>query len=145
MKGGTNFFGELIMYYRTREFWFLKSWVLNPGKQRIDTSITQVINGMLESLPGNAGNKEDIKPENLKVNWPEWCTYWIPKPFLWPSKTKIKSGTLRSNFKHGGLKNVNIKKKKSSILLGKRIAWRFFPWMESNNGETYKKILRITC
>ena len=145
MKGGTNFSGELIMYYRTREFWFLKSWVLNPGKQRIDTSITQVINGMLESLPGNAGNKEDIKPENLKVNWPEWCTYWIPKAFLWPSKTKIKSGTLRSNFKHGGLKNVNIKKKKSSILLGKRIAWRFFPWMESNNGETYKKILRITC
>ena len=99
---------------------------------------------MLESLSGNAGDKEDIKPENLKVNCPEWFTYWIPKPFFWPSKTKTKNGTLRSNFKHGGLKNVNTKKKKSSILLGKRIVWRFFPWMESNNVETYKKILRIT-
>ena len=57
----------------TREFWFLKSRVLNPGKGRIDTSITQVINGMFESL---LGIKKDRKPEKLKGNWPEWYTYY---------------------------------------------------------------------
>ena len=34
----------------------------------------------------------------------------IQKAFLWPSKPKIKNETLCSDFKHGGLKNVNIKK-----------------------------------
>ena len=34
----------------------------------------------------------------------------IPKTFLWPSKPKIKIGTFCSDFKHGGLKNVNIQK-----------------------------------
>ena len=46
----------------------------------------------------------------------------IQKTFLWPSKPKIKSETLSSDFKYGGLKNVNIQKKneknKSSVLLG---------------------------
>ena len=45
----------------------------------------------------------------------------IQKTFLWPSKPKIKSETLCSDFKYGGLKNVNIQKKqtnKSSVLLG---------------------------
>ena len=35
----------------------------------------------------------------------------IQKTFLWPSKPKIKNETLCSDFKHGGLKNVNIQKK----------------------------------
>ena len=35
----------------------------------------------------------------------------IQKRFLWPSKPKIKNETLCSDFKHGGLKNVNIQKK----------------------------------
>ena len=35
----------------------------------------------------------------------------IQKTFLWPSKPKIKSETLCSDFKYGGLKNVNIQKK----------------------------------
>ena len=35
----------------------------------------------------------------------------IQKHFLWPSKPKIKNETLCSDFKHGGLKNVNIQKK----------------------------------
>ena len=37
----------------------------------------------------------------------------IQKTFLWPSKPKIKNETLCSDFKHGGLKNVNIQKKTS--------------------------------
>ena len=48
----------------------------------------------------------------------------IQKSFLWPSKPKIKSETLCSDFKHGGLKNVNIQKKNkknSSMLLGEKI------------------------
>ena len=32
----------------------------------------------------------------------------IQKTFLWPSRSKIKNETLCSDFKHGGLKNVNI-------------------------------------
>ena len=36
----------------------------------------------------------------------------IEKTFFWPSKPKIKNETLCSDFKHGGLKNVNIQKKK---------------------------------
>ena len=35
----------------------------------------------------------------------------IQKTFLWPSKPKIKNETLCSDFKHVGLKNVNIQKK----------------------------------
>ena len=35
----------------------------------------------------------------------------IQKAFLWPSKPKLKHETLCSDFKHGGLKNVNIQKK----------------------------------
>ena len=35
----------------------------------------------------------------------------IQKTFLWPSKPKIKKETLRSDFKHGGLKNFNMQKK----------------------------------
>ena len=35
----------------------------------------------------------------------------IEKTFLWPSKPKIKNETLCSDFKNGGLKNVNIQKK----------------------------------
>ena len=35
--------------------------------------------------------------------------------FLWPSKPKIKNETLCSDFKHGGLKNVNIQKKIISL------------------------------
>ena len=35
----------------------------------------------------------------------------IQKTFLWPSKRKIKNETLCSDFKYGGLKNVNIQKK----------------------------------
>ena len=35
----------------------------------------------------------------------------IQKPFLWPSKPKIKNKILCSDFRHRGLKNVNIKKK----------------------------------
>ena len=42
--------------------WEAENWYLD----------TQVYNGMLESL---LGNKKDRKPEKLKVNWPEWCTY----------------------------------------------------------------------
>ena len=37
----------------------------------------------------------------------------IQKTFLWLSKLKIKNETLCSDFKHGGLKNVNIQKKQS--------------------------------
>ena len=36
----------------------------------------------------------------------------LQKTFLWPSKPKLKNETLYSDFKHGGLKNVNIEKKK---------------------------------
>ena len=36
----------------------------------------------------------------------------IQKTFLWTSKPKIKNETLCSDFKYGGLKNVNIQKKK---------------------------------
>ena len=70
----------------------------------------------------------------------------IQKSFLWPSKTNIKNEIISFDFKHGGLKNVNIQKKnnRSSMLLGEKIVWRFFPWMESNTVETYKKILWIT-
>ena len=32
----------------------------------------------------------------------------IQKTFLWSSKPKIKNETVCSNFKHGGLKNVNL-------------------------------------
>ena len=39
----------------------------------------------------------------------------IQKTFLWPSKPKIKNETLCSDFKHGGLKNVNIQKKIISL------------------------------
>ena len=39
----------------------------------------------------------------------------IQKTFLWPSKQKIKNETLCSDFKHGGLKNVNIQKKTISL------------------------------
>ena len=35
----------------------------------------------------------------------------IQKTFLWPSKPKIKNETLCSDFKHAGLKNINIQKK----------------------------------
>ena len=42
----------------------------------------------------------------------------IQKHFLWPSKPKIKNETLCSDFKHGGLKNVNIQKKKVFNALG---------------------------
>ena len=69
----------------------------------------------------------------------------ILKTFLWPSKPKIKNQTLCSDFKHGGLKIVNMQKNsKSSMLLGEKIVWGFSPWMESNTVETYKKILWIT-
>ena len=37
---------------------------------------------------------------------------------MWPSKPKIKSETLRSDFKHGGLENVNIQKK-----IGLQCSW----------------------
>ena len=39
----------------------------------------------------------------------------IQKTFLWTSKPKIKNETLCSDFKYGGLKNVNIQKKKISL------------------------------
>ena len=39
----------------------------------------------------------------------------IQKTFLWPPKPKIKKETLCSDFKHGGLKNVNIQKKIISL------------------------------
>ena len=39
----------------------------------------------------------------------------IQKTFLWPSKPKIKNETLCSDFKHGGLENVNIQKKAISL------------------------------
>ena len=39
----------------------------------------------------------------------------IQKTFLWPFKPKIENETLCSDFKHGGLKNVNIQKKISSL------------------------------
>ena len=39
----------------------------------------------------------------------------IQKTFLWSSKPKIKSETLCSDFKHGGLKNVNTQKKIISL------------------------------
>ena len=46
----------------------------------------------------------------------------IQKRFLWPSKPKIKNETLCSDFKHGGLKKVNIQKKIiSSMLLDEKI------------------------
>ena len=35
----------------------------------------------------------------------------IQKTFLWSSKPKMKNEILCSDFKHGGLKNVNIQKK----------------------------------
>ena len=35
----------------------------------------------------------------------------IQQPFLWLSKPKINNETLCSDFKHDGLKNVDIKKK----------------------------------
>ena len=53
----------------------------------------------------------------------------LQKTFLWPSKPKLKNETLYSDFKHGGLKNVNIEKKnKSSMLLDEK---------EKNTVETY--------
>ena len=39
----------------------------------------------------------------------------MQKAFLWPSKPKIKNETLCSDFKQGGLKNVNILKKIISL------------------------------
>ena len=39
----------------------------------------------------------------------------IQKTFLWSSKPKIKNEILYSDFKHGGLKNVNIQKKIISL------------------------------
>ena len=39
----------------------------------------------------------------------------IQKTFLWPSKPKIKNETLCSDFKHGGLKNVDIQKEIISL------------------------------
>ena len=47
----------------------------------------------------------------------------IQKSFLWPSKTNIKNEIISFDFKHGGLKNVNIQKKnnRSSMLLGEKI------------------------
>ena len=43
----------------------------------------------------------------------------IQKTFLWPSKPKIKNKTFtlikNSDFKHGGLKNVNMQKKKQVL------------------------------
>ena len=39
----------------------------------------------------------------------------IQKTFLWSSKTKIKNEILWSDFKHSGLKNVNIQKKIISL------------------------------
>ena len=39
----------------------------------------------------------------------------IQKTFLWSSKPKIKNETLCSDFKHGGLKNLNIQKKIISL------------------------------
>ena len=46
---------------------------------------------------------------------------WIQKTFLWPSKTKIKNEC--SDFKYGGLKNVNIQ---SSMILGEKIFFFFY-------------------
>ena len=53
------------------DFDFWKAECFNSVKQKVDTTITQDINGMFESL---LENKKDRKPEKLKVNWPEWCT-----------------------------------------------------------------------
>ena len=39
----------------------------------------------------------------------------MQKTFLWPSKPKLKHVTLSSDFKYGGLKNVNIQKKIKSL------------------------------
>ena len=39
----------------------------------------------------------------------------IQKTFLWSSKPKMKNEILCSDFKHGGLKNVNIQKKIISL------------------------------
>ena len=39
----------------------------------------------------------------------------IQKTFLWPSKPKMKNEILCSDFKHGGLKNINIQKKIISL------------------------------
>ena len=39
----------------------------------------------------------------------------IQKTFLWPSKPKLKNEILCFDFKHGGLKNVNIQKKIISL------------------------------
>ena len=52
----------------------------------------------------------------------------LQKTFLWPSKPKLKNETLYSDFKHGGLKNVNIEKKnKSSMLYDEKTVRQFFP------------------
>ena len=39
----------------------------------------------------------------------------IQKTFLWLSKPKIEDETLSSDFKHGGLKNVNVQKKITNL------------------------------
>ena len=39
----------------------------------------------------------------------------IQKRFLWPTKPKIKNETISSDFKDGGLKNVDINKKVASL------------------------------
>ena len=39
----------------------------------------------------------------------------IQKTFLWPSKPKMKNEILCSDFKHGGLKNVNLQKKNNKV------------------------------
>ena len=39
----------------------------------------------------------------------------IQKTFLWLSKPKIEDETLSSDFKYGGLKNVNVQKKITNL------------------------------
>ena len=54
--------------------------------------------------------------------------------FLWPSKAKVKNETLCSDFEHGGLKDVNIQEKITSLQ---------FPWMKKLYSDSFHE-LKVT-
>ena len=64
----------------------------------------------------------------------------IQKWFIWPTKPKIKSKTIPSDFKDRGLKNVDINKNsKPSVLLDKKTLWWLLWSMEINSLKLIKK------
>ena len=62
------------------------------------------------------------------------------KKFSWPTKPKIKSKTISSDFKDRGFKNVDINENsKPSVLLDKKTLWWLLSWMEINSLKPIKK------